>query len=237
MMMFGQETPPSGIKYVQGERPPTSQEIALWEQAQRIARRTNLKSYILKAQYKNVILTHKFAVENKVTLDEPELPALEERMMIALTEIEKLKDLMCEVNQLELGVRMSENGNDLDIVQPESENLSFGWIIPAVVAGAIVIGIIARWAHLETEVSEVTAKYNGILKRSDMALCENPDSEQCKAWENAKATGGYYKRETLIESVKSAVSTAGNVAKKGLGVGVALAIPLLLWMYMPRKKG
>lgn len=237
MIGFGQETPPkTGIPYVEGERAPTSKELELWDKAQKAARRVNLRSYAMKMQFKNIVMVHKFALDRKITLNEPELPDLEMRMNKALTEIERLKDDMCGVNQLELGVQLSSGGNDLDIVQPESSTLSFGWILPAVIGAVIVVGIIARWAYLEQEVSEISAQYNGILKRSDMALCENPDSDQCKAWEHAKQTGGYYKRETLIESVKSAVSTVGSVAKKGLGAGLALAIPLLLWMYMPRRK-
>lgn len=233
--MIGQEkTPTTKIPFVQTERPPTAKETALWDKAQAVAKRVNLLSYIAKAQYRNIIFTHQFAQQYKVTFNEPELPDLEQRMLEALTEIENLKDVMCEVNQLELGIRMNAEGTDLDIVEPTEKTL--GWILPAVIGAVIVVGIIARWAFLEKEVSEVTAQYNGILKRSDMALCENPDSEQCKSWQNAKKTGGYYKRETIIESVKSAVATAGKVAKKGLGVGVALAIPLLLFMYMPRRR-
>lgn len=233
--MFGAETKtPKSIPYVQTERGPTAKEQTLWNRAQETAKKINLLSYIVKAQYRNIILTHQYATENKVTLDEPELPDLEERMLKALLEIEDLKNIMCDVNQLELGIRMNAAGTDLDIVEPTEKTL--GWVLPAVIGAVIVVGIIARWAHLEKEVSEITARYNGILKRSDIALCENPDSEQCKKWETAKQTGGYYKRETIIESVKSAVASAGKVAKKGLGAGLALAIPLLLWMYLPRRR-
>jgi hypothetical protein len=240
MIGFGQEEyPKKGIAYVEGERAPTSKELELWQRAKKAARRVNLLSYAMKMRFKNVLLVHAFAQERKITLNEPTLPDLEMRMNKALSEIERLKDDMCGVSQLELGVQLSSGGNDLDIVQPESSTMSLGWILPAIVGGVIVIGIIARWAYLESEVSEISAQYNGVLKRSDMALCENPDSEQCKAWEHAKQTGGYYKRESLIESVKSAVSTAGVAAKKGLSAGLALAIPLLLYMYMPRggRKG
>jgi hypothetical protein len=234
-MYLGAETKtPSSIPYVQTERAPTAKELSLWDKAQKLAKRVNLTSYILKNQYRNIILTHKFATKQKITLNEPDLPEIEERMLIAFEEIESLKNIMCEVNQLELGVRMNAAGTDLDIVEPTEKTL--GWVLPAVLGAVVIVGIIARWAHLEKEVSEVTAKYNGILRRSDLALCENPDSEQCKKWETAKQTGAYYKRETIIESVKSAVATAGTVAKKGLGVGLALAIPLLIWMYMPRRK-
>lgn len=238
MIGFGQETPPkTGVPYVEGERAPTAKELELWNRASLISKRVNLLSYAMKMQFKNILMVHKFAIEKKIKLNEPELPDLEMRMNKALTEIERLKDDMCGVNQLELGIQLSSGGDDLDIIQPQSQTMNLGWILPAVIGTAIVIGIIARWAFLEQEVTEISAQYNGVLKRSDMALCQNPDSEQCKQWETAKKTGGYYKRESLIDSVKSAVTTVGTVAKKGLGAGLALAIPLLLWMYLPHRKG
>jgi len=234
--MLGQETKPK-VPYVEGERAPTSKELELWNRASLISKRVNLRSYAMKMMFKNILIIHKFAIENKITLDEPELPDLEMRMNKALTEIERLKDDMCGVNQLELGIQLSSGGEDLDIVQPDSQEMSLGWVLPAVIGAVIVVGIIARWAFLEQEVSEISAKYNGILRRSDMALCENPNSAQCKQWQTVKKTGGYYKRESLVESVKSAVTTIGTVSKKGLGAGLALAIPLLLWMYLPHRKG
>lgn len=238
--MLGQELP-STIPFQAAERPPTAKELELWKKAQAISKRVNLLSYLLKSQYVNIIFTHKYAQAHQITLNEPELPDLEKRMLEALTETEKLKDIMCEVSQLELGVRVSSSGNDLDVIDPKSPDVqidgALGWVLPAVLGAVIVIGIIARWAYLEQEENEIIARYNGILKRSDMALCGvDPNSKQCQDWENAKQTGGYYKRETIIESVKSAVSTVGKVTSKGLGIGLSLAIPLLAWIYAPRRR-
>jgi hypothetical protein len=69
-----------------------------------------------------------------------------------------------------------------------------------------------------------------------MALCADPNSQMCQDWQNDKSTGGYFKRETLIESVKDAISSVGSGAKTGLGWGLALAIPVLLWLYMPKSR-
>lgn len=233
--MIGQEKIPiyPPIKYVDAERPPTARELELWAKAQTIAKRVNLLSYMAKTQFRNILQIHNFAKNNKVTLNEPELPDLEKRMLGALAEIEFLKKKMCEVEQLELGVRVSSSGDDLDIIEPK-EISTLGWILPAVIGAIVVIGIIARWAYLEKEVVEITRDYNGIMKRSDMALCADPDSDMCKKWNKDKQSGGYYKRESIIESIKNAASSVGETAKKGLGAGIALAIPLLiLWA---RKK-
>lgn len=231
--MLGQETKPKFPLY-EAERPPTARELALWEKAEKYAKRTNLKSYRMRLLYQNIVQIHKFAAARKVILNEPGLPDLEARMLIALKEIETLKDHTCAVNQLELGVRLSEGGGDLDIVQPETPSL--GWILPAVLGVVVVVGIIARWAYLEKEVDEVSTEYNGIMKRADMALCADPGSQMCADWQHDKQTGGYFKRETIIESVKNAVEKIGSGAKTGLGLGLAVAIPLLLFMYLPRRK-
>lgn len=238
-MMVGQDTgstPLQKIKYVEAERPPNPKELDLWTKAERIERRVTLLSYAVKNQFHNIVLTHNFAKTNAFSLEEPELPELEKRMLLVLSEVKTLTDDMCGVRQLELGIRVSDNGKDLDIVEPD-EMKTMGWVIPAIGIGLLVAGIIARWIHLENEVSDVTAKYNGILKRSDMALCSDPHSKLCIDWESVKKTGGYYKRQTLVESIKSAADKVGTAAKKGLGAGLAMAIPLLLWLYLPRKKG
>jgi hypothetical protein len=231
--MLGQETKPK-LPYSQAERPPTAHELALWAKAEKVGKRVNLSAYMMKLQYHSILQTHKFALSHQTTINEPTLPDLEARMLAALAQIEKLKDAMCGVNRLELGVRVSEGGNDLDIIEPEQA--SFGWIIPAILGAVVIVGIIYRWATLETEVGQITADYNGIIRRSDMALCADPTSQMCEDWKTAKSTGGYYERETLIDSVKNAISSVGSGAKKGLGWGLALAVPLLLWLYMPRKR-
>lgn len=231
--MMGQETKPK-VPYIEGERPPTEKELSLWSKAEQLGKRVNMRSYMMKLQYQSILQTHKFALAHGTSINEPGLPDLEQRMLSALSQVETLKDAMCGVNRLELGVRLSADGNDLDVIEPEPATL--GWILPAVIGAVVIIGIIARWAHLENEVSEVTADYNGIMKRSDMALCADPTSQMCADWKNDKQTGGYFKRETLIDSVKNAISSVGSGAKTGLGWGLALAIPVLLWLYMPKSR-
>jgi len=234
--MAGQET--TGIPLIQAERPPTASELALWDKAMKLANRANLLAHAVKLQWLQIKLTHEFAQKKQVPLGEPDLPDLADRMFAALKEIESLKDLMCRVNQLELGIRLSNDGKDLDIVQPkETGDLSFGWVLPAILGAVLVVGIIARWAYLEREVSEITNKYNGVITRSDMVLCKDPNSELCQEWEKSKKAGDYYKRETIIDSVKNAVVSVGKTAKTGLGWGIALLIPLLGFLYLPRRKG
>jgi len=232
--MMGKETiPTAGV--IQGERSPTSQEIALWNKAETMKRRAVLYGYMVRLQYSNLIRIAKFAKSNDISINEPDLPALEVRMLSALKAIEALRLDHCDVNGLKLGVSPSANGNDLDIVKPPT--LSFGAIwIPIAIGVVIVGGIIARWAHLETEVGKISEKYNGVLRRADANLCSDPNSALCKDWEETKLSGGYAKNETLIDSVKNAVTKVGSFAAKGLGAGLLIAIPVLLMMYLPRRK-
>jgi hypothetical protein len=224
------------VTYFEAERAANASEIALWNKAQKLAQRTTILVYLAKLQWQQIKLTHEFAVAQKIALGEPDLPDLADRMFSAIKEVEKLQTNMCEVNKMTLGLRPSANGKDLDIVRPESIEFS-GWWIPAAIAAVVVTGIIARWYYLEGEVSEITAKYNGVITRSDMALCgEDKSSQLCQDWEKAKASGDYYKRETIIDSVKNAAKSVGKTASKGLGAGLALAIPLLIWLYAPRRQ-
>lgn len=228
------ETKRSPINYVPSERAPNAAELKLWDAATVHAKRVSLESYAMRSLFANLLQTHTFAAANNVTLSEPELPDLEMRMNKALTEIELLRTQMDKVSNLEMGIQVTSDGKDLNIVEPTTTQL--GWVLPAVLGVVVVVGIIARWAQLEQEVGEITAQYNGILKRSDMALCEDPDSEMCQNWEHDKQTGGYYKRETIVENIKSAVKSIGTASKKGLGAGIAILIPLLALMWLPRRK-
>lgn len=232
-LAFGQEIPSTPV--IHGERPPTSQELGLWEKAEFMKRRSVLKSYMVRLQYENVVRTAKFAAQNGVNLNESELPEFEVRMQAVLKEIEALRRDHCDVNGMALGVSPSASGKDLDIVRPPNLSLGAIWI-PIAIGAVVVAGIIARWASLETEVQTISDKYNGVLRRADMNLCADPTSKMCTDWKAIKASGGYVQNETLIDSVKNAVTKAGSFAARGLGLGLMLAIPILMMIYLPRRK-
>jgi hypothetical protein len=239
-MRLGQETP-ARIPFYESERLPNAKEREMWERAMKIATRTVQKSYLLKYQWAQVKTISDFAKKAGAALDEPRIAELADRMFAALKEIETLKDVMCKVNQNKLGVRMSANGQDLDIVQPgESEPVlegDFGWIIPVIILAIIVIGIIARWIYLEDEVGDLNDQFDGVIERSDKALCKDPNSQQCQDWQKTKADSSYYKRETIIDKLKNAAAGAGGFVKSNLKWGLIVAVPLLLMLYAPRRKG
>jgi hypothetical protein len=222
------------ISYVEAERAPTAKELSMWERAEKISKRALLLSYIVQNQWMNLKLTHAFAKSASIELGEPDLPDYADRMFTVMHKIEPLKDAMCKVNQLELGIKISSSGNDLDIVQPQ--DTSFGWVIPVIGVSLIVAGVIGLWQELSDDLDEITKKYNGVLKKADALICKNPNDKICKDWENSKKENNYYKRESIIDSVKSALVSFGGAAKKGLGWGVALLLPVLALLYLPRRR-
>lgn len=223
------------IPYLEPERAPTAEESRIWERSAKLSHVVTRKSQIVKLQYRNALLTGQFAAARKIDLSEPELSALEQRMILALREIESLNTACAEVENLRLGIR--KNGNDLDIVQPSaSESGYLGWIIPAIGVAVVAGGILARWIYLEKEVDYIRGRYNGILVRTDQLLCKNPLSKTCAEWTAAKKSGDYQKRLGLIDSISETLSSFAGGAATGAKWGLLLAIPLLLWLYLPRRK-
>jgi hypothetical protein len=193
--------------------------------------RTVLIGHLCRLQLSNIVQAHMFAKERGVKLKHADLPTLEARMNTAFGQIETLRRNHCEVNGLRLAVSPSATGDDLDIVRPPEQTMGAIWI-PIAIGAVVVAGIIARWAYLEKEVQDISDQYNGVLRRADMNLCADPNSQMCKDWESQKEAGGYHKNETLMDSVKTAVRRVGG----GIGVGLSLLIPILALIYLPRGK-
>lgn len=228
--MFGQESVPT-LPYADIERAPTADEMKLWQRAEDLKRRVILIGTMARLQHKQLMIAAKFAAANGVTIDDAnELPAVEQRMLSALSEIDMLRRYHCDVNGLKLGVRPSTSGTDLDIVAPPNAQLGILWV-PIIIGGVILVGIIARWIYVENEVTTVSEKYNHVLEKADSKFCEDPNSTLCQDWKLTKKQGDYHKNETLIDSVKAAVGTVGH----GIGTGLALLIPILAVLYLPRS--
>lgn len=229
--MFGQEIKKS-IPYAEPERAPNARELALWDRAEQLGKKVALLSYVVKLQYKNMLLVAQFCKANGIQFQEPTAVTAEQRMITALKGVEDLRPLMDAVRNMEYGVRINAAGDDLDIVQPSNAG-SFGWIIPAIIGAVALVGLIARWVYLEKEITYVHEQYNDILTRSDKALCKDPTSKVCTDWRAVKQTQGYEKREGIIDS---ALSTLKGWAQTGISWGLAIAIPLLVFMYWPKRK-
>src|SRR4030042_3253875 len=112
--MFGQEIK-KPIPYAEGERGPNSQELALWNRAEDLAKSVVLRAYVVKLQYTNMLLVAQFAATNKIQLNEPTAVDTEQRMIAALKQVEELRPIMDAVRNMEYGVRMNAAGHDLEI--------------------------------------------------------------------------------------------------------------------------
>lgn len=223
------------VSPIKGERGPNDHELALWNKAEKIKQRVVLIGYLAMLQQSQLNITVKYAASKGLDLADNEIPELESKLFQTVKTIEVLRKDHDLVNGMQLGVQVSQGGGDLDIVQPPETELGAIWI-PIAIGAVVIAGIIARWAFLEKEVQTISDRYNGILHHANQALCSNPDSQMCKDWTKRKQSGDYVQNETLIDSVKNAVSKVGGYAAGGLGAGIMVAIPLLMLMYLPKKR-
>lgn len=248
--MFGQaaEIPADWPQY-DLEREATSDEIEVWNQLEKRAENVRAVSHMCVLQVANMGLVNAYMKQSKTSMEVPEGPALYDRYLAARNEIKELSAAMFGVDMSVLAVQFRDG--DIDIVKPGPfvkkpkvevqigpaepiDGLGAIWL-PIAIGAVVVAGIIARWAYLEKEVNDISDQFNGILKRADDHLCQDPSSPMCKNWEVTKENGGYYERETVIDSIKNAVKKTGTVLKKGLGIGAVLALPLLALFLMPKK--
>ena len=233
-VMFGQEAKPIPT-IPASERAPNSLELRLWARAEKACEKTAPLAYALELQYFNILITAKFAASGGVPLALDEMKTLEPQMQTALIENERLKQAMADVRNLKLGIRVTPDRTDLEILQPPSLAFS-GWVIPVTIGALVVAAIISRWIWVENEFKRISDRYNHILTTSDEKLCADPNSKLCADWNTTKAQSGYQKNETVIDSIKGAVKGIGGALGRGLGSGIMLAIVLGMLIYLPAPK-
>lgn len=221
-------SPATPSTIVEAERAPTSDELALWDLAENGRRRAVLYAYIVRMKHAQIVSAAKHAKKFGTTINLTGMAELEERMNSAILEIDNLRKKQCAVSGLQLGVKVSDSGGDLDIVSPTAMTFGAVWI-PIAIGAVVVAGIIARWAYLEKEVVEITNSYNGVISKADMALCADPDSSMCKSWKKKKQVGDYHKKQTLIDQVGTAVKKIGGAVATGTQWGILIALPVLAY--------
>jgi hypothetical protein len=177
-----------------------------------------------------------FAAQTKTAINY--LPPEEVKNLFAFTA--KLEKAMEAVKRGNLSVQEGKNG-DIDIVAPSwmtKEQIAglLGWIIPVVVGLVILVAVIDQWRRARREADKLATKYNAIVKATDATFCENPDSQKCQAWGEMKVKNEFEQRKTFSDKIGDFIGKAGTAVKKGGAIGIALAIPLLIWAFMPKKK-
>lgn len=156
------------------------------------------------------------------------------RLQKVSVETQKLKSALRAVQDRQLGVRFS-NG-DIDFVRPGIGPEQDGIFIAIAVGVVVVAGAIALSAYLWGENKEVNEKLKVVTKAAEKGLCQDPNSPKCKKWKIAKRVNGFDRNKSAAEQVDSWLSKAGKAVTGGLHWGILLAIPLAIFMLMPRRK-
>lgn len=216
------------VPIIHGERIANAGEMSLWNKAMKVRERINRNIYVSALYYRNLILAYQFAQSRGIKLPVmDEMPSLEKRLYQVHVDYDYLSKSMNRVLDRTAGIRRT--GDDLDILDPGQ---GFGWIIQIVAVGVLLVGtLIARLITVESESQDVSDKLNSVLDSADKALCSDPGSKICQDWKAEKIKSDYVHNMTLVDTVKGALTTAG----KGLGVGIAVAVPLLLAAMFWRK--
>jgi len=219
------------------ERSPSSSEISAWNRVLENSHRVALIVRVCELQAMQLGLAGWFIKDRGIVINDiplsDETKAAIEQLVVIRKEAQELRAAMRAVEDNILAVRF-ESG-DIDIVKPP--DLTFGAVWIPIAIGVVVIGgIIARWVQLEQESNDLSDHFNGLIRRVDDHLCNDPTSPQCLDWKQTQEKGGYYKRETVIGNIKDAIKGAGSVVKKGLGIGALIALPLLAMFLLPKGR-
>jgi len=113
----------------------------------------------------------------------------------------------------------------INIVDPKPEDMQ-GFIVIA--AGVVIVAGLA-WALYERDKSarEITRKFNALSRATDQMFCEKESPETCAEWKQWKADSGYGDQKSALDR---ALDSIGSAAKTGTSWGLALGIPLVLYM-------
>ena len=206
---------------------PNGALIRKWSEVQRHADRAGSLVYRAELLFQNVITTYRFANTRGIPL-EPIDPELERRFLGVQAEFMRIRDIVRQIEDREMGARWT--GSDFDAVSVPA--LSGVFIPIAVGIGVVALaGLIARLVYVEKEATDLGAKFNAILKKTDAKFCADPLSPNCIAWKEEKKNSGYVKAKTMAETIQGAVSSIGG----GLGTGLMIAVPLALFAIWRRK--
>lgn len=149
--------------------------------------------------------------------------------------VNRAKRLIDAVENEKLGLRFAHG--DIDIMAPPdmtadqiAEYHLMGFVLIAV--GVVVIaGIIATQIVWNNESLKQTDQFNRLLKTADNKYCADPASPTCAAWLNRKKAEGFKQKKNIIERIEGGIKGVVSSATSGLGIGIALAIPLAAYVF------
>lgn len=218
------------------ERAPTRAELRQWEKFLRDTDRVGRK--ILANSARSMMATRLTQFATKRGIDIPAIdPADEKKLVQVANDWRNIKRAIAHVENYDLGLRFRDG--EIDIMAPPNYtpeqiaamNLS-GWFIPIVVGIVVVGGIVIRMLQLDEENDRLQANYDAMIAASEKRICADPGSADCKAWQVEKTETDYNQKASLIDEIKNSLSSVGQTAKTGIGVGLAIAVPLIAWMVL-----
>lgn len=215
------------------ERLANDKELKKWRQFEREFDRFTQLFYLTTARALNAAFAQNLAVKYKVAF--PLLEQSEKDFFACRSWYLKTRDLIRGVEEHTLGITFSDN--DVNIVKTQEQGELKGWFIPIlVVAGvALLIGAIADTLRQRKKLEEVEKAFKGATDFADKRFCADPASPLCAEWKQTKNLEQYRSNETIIDRLSKAVSETGAKISSGLGVGLAIAVPLILWSWFGKR--
>lgn len=221
------------------ERAPTANELKKWETIIRRldrAKRWLVVNYLLK---QNLGVLQEFCEQNDLTV-----PVTPSNIAVLLTEraaqLQTIQKAIQAVERLELGVQFKFG--DIDIVAPtwyteeqtQEYNLGFWPIVLAGVAVVLIIGLSARLITIEEDLETCAKQNKKLITAGDKALCSDPTDPRCAEWKKTKQETEFIRTESTIDQITGGLKKFGSAATGGIGIGLAVAIPLLAWSWFKK---
>jgi len=202
-----------GLKRAPITRKPTALELEKWHEVLNANERLNDSVLTLDLTVECLITRSKFAAENGLVLPIPDPEKLEERYL-------KLKKIVSEINQAVFGVQSREYGaawrnGDFDVIAPDP---SLGALFIPIAAGIVILaGLLALQYEMGKASDNMKIEYKKLNSAAENFLCKDPGSELCKKWGVVKAEQKIGEKESVVDSLKSGISS-------GLKIGAALFV-------------
>lgn len=221
------------------ERIPTASEQKKWDAVIvkfDKAKRWMIANYLLKI---NLGILQEFCASNNL-----QIPQMSSDNAILFTkraaEFGKIEKAIQAVERLELGISF-QNG-DINIVAPswytkeQIQDYQLG-IWPIILAGlaiVLIVGLSAQLIVIDQDFEKCAKDNKKLISEADKALCADPNNPLCKKWKETKKETEFEKTESTFDQIKKGLSEFGKVATKGVGIGLAIAIPLIAWSFFKK---
>jgi len=210
-------------------------ELAKWREFEKRFKTFSIIYYRTVARASNAIAAYDVAGRNQIAI--PWEKTAEQKLIDCKVFYLKTKDLMRQVEDRSLGIRLTPS-KDIDIVQPQESGELHGWFIPVLIVVGIVAlaGAIAATIKKTKDLEDCERAFKAVTDFSDKRFCTDPASALCLDWKTTKAREQYRSNETIIDRLSREITQTGSKISSGLAIGLAIAIPLILYSWLGRRR-